>query len=399
VSGRIPANRRAAIVGFAHSRIQRRADQTLGEITLATVRDAVADAGLELSRVDGFVSATMLPAGGGHAIEDGTSIVTPRWLAEQLGVTPRYVAGYEGGGQLVGSVALAVEALDAGAADYVVLHRALHNPPGRYHGNPMTEVGGLPQWTAPQGYFSPMPMIGLTYNEYAQRYGAPREALAAVVVEARKNGSRLPWSYWYGKPLTRAEYLDAPLVADPICRLDCDIPVDGVAAFVLTRADRAQDLPHPPVYVAGHATAIPRVHRLPLHRPLDDVMAGGFDLVRLLWERSGVVRSDIDLPQAYDGFSPLVLLWLEVLGLCPVGEAHRVVLEGGIDSDRAGAIPVLSGGGALGSGRMHGVPQMLECYLQLSRRAGERQRRANAGVACHGFPHSGGAVVYSVEPT
>jgi len=33
---------------------------------------------------------------------------------------------------------------------------------------------------------------------------------------------------------------------------------------------------------------------------------------------------------------------------------------------------------------MHGVPQMLECYLQLSRRAGERQRAfATVGVACH----------------
>ena len=39
---------------------------------------------------------------------------------------------------------------------------------------------------------------------------------------------------------------------------------------------------------------------------------------------------------------------------------------GGIDSDVAGALPALSGGGALGNGRMHGVPQMLECYLQLA---------------------------------
>ena len=48
---------------------------------------------------------------------------------------------------------------------------------------------------------------------------------------------------------------------------------------------------------------------------------------------------------------------------------------------------------------MHGVPQMLECYLQLSRRAGGRQReRAEIGVACHSSPHFGGAVVYSAEP-
>ena len=45
---------------------------------------------------------------------------------------------------------------------------------------------------------------------------------------------------------------------------------------------------------------------------------------------------------------------------------------------------------------MHGIPQMLECYLQLSGRPGDRQRAdANVGVACHSSPHFGGAVVYS----
>ena len=79
-------------------------------------------------------------------------------------------------------------------------------------------------------------------------------------------------------------------------------------------------------------------------------------------------------------------------------KAHRLVLEGGINSDHPGTLPVLSGGGALGNGRMHGVPQMLECYLQLSRRAGERQRPdPTIGVACHSSPHFGGAVAYSAE--
>jgi acetyl-CoA acetyltransferase len=90
---------------------------------------------------------------------------------------------------------------------------------------------------------------------------------------------------------------------------------------------------------------------------------------------------------------------MESLGFCPVGEAQSFVRDGGIDSDRAGALPVLSGGGALGNGRMHGIPQMLECYLQLSQRAGARQRaHASVGLACHSSPHLGGVVVYSAEP-
>jgi acetyl-CoA acetyltransferase len=169
-----------------------------------------------------------------------------------------------------------------------------------------------------------------------------------------------------------------------------------VACFVLTSADRAADLPHRPVYVAGYATGAPVRHRLPLHWPLDDVMEVGLETARRLWERSGIAPTEVDLPQVYDGFSPFVYLWMEVLGLCSIGEAHRMVLEGGIDSDREAAVPVLSGGGALGNGRMHGVPQMLECYLQLAGRAEERQRpNISIGIACHSSPHYGGAVAYS----
>jgi len=340
-----------------------------------------------------------LPSAGGQGAEDGLSVVSSAWLAQHLGVTPRYVAGFEGIGQITGSVSIAVNAVASGAADYVLFHRALHNPAGRYHANPMRRAGGPQQWTAPQGFFGPLAMIALPHNEYLQRYGASRESMAAVAVEARKNGARLPWSFWYDRPLSADEYLAAPMLFDPVCRYDCDIPVDGVAAFVFTSADRAKDLPHPPVYVSGYASGAPTRRRLPLHWPLDDIVEGGIETARRLWAHAGIAAADVDLPQVYDGFSLFVWLWLEVLGLCPPGEAHRFVEAGGIDSDRPGAIPALSGGGALGNGRMHGIPQMLECYLQLARRAGDRQRHgATIGLACHSSPHFGGAVVYSAEP-
>jgi acetyl-CoA acetyltransferase len=393
------ASNQVAVVGFAQSPVVRHAELPLGALTVETARRAIADAGLEVAQIDGFVTASLFPTSGAHAAVDGISLVSANWLAEHLGVNPSYAAGFQGFGQLPGAVAMAVNAVMSGAAQYVLVHRALHNPPGTYHGNPMTEARGDLQWTVPQGYFGPLAMVALPYNEYLQRYGATREATAQVVAEARKNGARIPWSYWHGQPLTVEQYLAAPMLADPICRLDCDIPIDGVACFVLTSAARAQDLPHRPVYVSGYATGAPIRHRLPLHWPLDDIMEVGTETARRLWERAGVGPSEVDLPQVYDGFSPFVFLWLESLGLCPIGEAHQFVLDGCIDADAPGALPVLSGGGALGNGRMHGVPQMLECYLQLSGRAGERQRPDVAiGVACHSSPHYGGAVMYSAEP-
>jgi acetyl-CoA acetyltransferase len=393
------ARSKVAIVGYSHSPVVKSFGRPLGAVAVEVARDAIADAGLRPQDVDGFCASALLPTSGDHASVDGVTMVTPNWLAAQLGVNPRYATGFQGYGQLPGSVALAVNALVSGAADYVLVHRALHNPVGKsYNASGRLDARGDLQWTMPQGFFGPLPMIGMLANEYCQRHGATREDLGAIVVEARKNGARLPWSVWHDRPIDLDDYLAAPLISDPVCRLDCDMPVDGVACFVLTTAERAGDLPNKPVYVAAYAGGAPTRHRLPLHWPLDDVYEVGAETARRLWSRAGIGPGDVDLPQLYDGFSPFVWLWLEVLGFCPVGEAHRFVSGGGIDSDVPGALPALSGGGALGNGRMHGVPQMLECYRQLAGRAGARQRDASVAVACHASPHLGGAVVYATEP-
>jgi len=386
---------RVAIAGYAQSPIVRNADTPLGELAVQTVRDAIADAGLAVTQIDGFTTGSLLPAMGDHASRDGVTCVTSDWVAQQLGVNPRFAAGFQGHGQLSGATMLAVQAVATGAADYVVLHRALHNPAGRYHQTAMAYAEGDAQWVAPQGLWGPLAMIALPYNEYLQRYGGRRETMAKIVVEARRHGARIPWSVWHDRPLTEDEYLAAPTLADPICRFDCDLPVDGVAAFVFTTEERARDLPHPPVFVAGYAQGHPTVRRAMLHWTLDDIMGAGNEIARRLWRSSGLSRADIDVPQLYDGFAPFIYFWLESLGYCGLGEAHALVDSGGIEAD-AGGLPVLTGGGALGNGRMHGVPQLLECYLQLSGRAGERQRvGVHAGLACHSSPHFGGVVAYT----
>jgi acetyl-CoA acetyltransferase len=390
------ARNKAAIVGYAQSPIERRSSLSLGALTLRTAREAIADAGLTVADIDGFVTTPLFPTLGSHAAVDGVSLVSAHWLVQHLGVVPRYAMSLEA--QLPGAINVALHAIASGAANHVLVHRALHNPGGGYHQSTSREARGMDQWGSPQGHFGPIAAMAMTYNEYVQRYGVAEDALAAVVVESRKNGARIPWSYWKGKPLRREDYLASPFINDPLRMYDCDIPVDGVAAFVLTSAERARHLPHRPVYISGYVEASPVRRRFPLHWPYDDLMTHGKECAKLLWQRAGVSVGDVDYPQVYDGFSPLVYFWLEVLGLCPVGEAHRMVADGGIDSDRPGAFPVLAGGGALGNGRMHGTPQLLECYLQLARRAGDRQRPGvSLALSCQGLPYMGGAVVCSAE--
>ena len=386
----------AAIAGYAHSPIMRRSPLSLGALAMRTVREAISDAGLELSDIDGFVTSPMFPSLGSHTSMEGISVVPTNWLAQRLGVSPRYQENTQE--QLPGAISTAVNAIHAGAADCIVVFRALHNPGGSYHENLSSEARGREQWGMPQGHFGPICAIALAYNEYAQRYGADENALAHIGIESRKNGARLAGSFWQDKPLDMAGYLDAPLINDPIRMLDCDIPVDGVAAFILTSAERARDMPNPPVYVSAFTEMLPLRRRIASHWPYDDIMELGEICVERLLKRGGISLSEIDYPQVYDGFSPLALFWMELLDVCPRGEAHRLIASGGIDSDDPQAAPVLASGGSLGNGRMHGTPQMLECYLQLAQRAGSRQREVSRALACQGLPHAGGMVLYSSEP-
>ena len=238
-------------------------------------------------------------------------------------------------------------------------------------------------------------MIGLTYTEYLQRYGATREAMAPVVVEARKNGARIPWSYWH----------DRPLAAAGVSRLAHDRRPDLPARLRHPGRRRGGLRLH--LGGAGPGPASParlrlRVrqrsptrHRLPLHWPLDDIMRGRRDGPAAVGA-AGIGPGEVDLPQVYDGFSPFVYFWMEVLGLCPVGEAHRFVQDGGIDSDRRGHCRCSR---AAARSATDACTASRRCSSATCSCRGARANGSASGVsiglACHSSPHFGGAVVYS----
>jgi acetyl-CoA acetyltransferase len=98
----------------------------------------------------------------------------------------------------------------------------------------------------------------------------------------------------------------------------------------------------------------------------------------MLWARTDLKPSDVDVAQIYDGFSILTLLWLESLGFCERGEAAAFV-EGGSRIGLDGELPMNTSGGQLSAGRFHGYGHTYEACLQLWGRAGARQVR-NARV-------------------
>ena len=379
------ARDQVAIVGYAHSAVQRHADRSLGVLTLDTARHAIADAGLAGRRRRRLRHLGALP-----------DRRRPRHRRRRqhrdgrlAGLAPRRRSGLRlrvpGHGP---------DPRDRGHGRQRH-HQRRRQPRARPPG-PAQPAGPLPrqlaahdpgpqQWTAPQGFFGPVSaMIGLTYNEYLQRYGASREAMAAVVVEARKNGARLPVVGVAGQAHHRRGLPGRPDDQRP----------DRAPRLRHARRRRRRLRPHlrragprPPATPGVHlglrqlgaappsaATAL-AARRRHGQRPTSSSTGCG--------RAAASAPTTSTFPRSTTASRHSSTSGSRCSGLCPVGEAHRFVQDGRIDSDRPDGLPVLSGGGALGNGRMHGIPQMLECYLQVSRtsrRPPARRRRRRAGL-------------------
>jgi acetyl-CoA acetyltransferase len=298
---------------------------------------------------------------------------------------------------VLSAVIEAVNAIAAGACDYALVWRALHAPSGTYGAISTNQVTGPTEFTLPYGFGSPFQLHALAYQRYLSQYGATREHMASMVVNQRANANKNERAYFYDRPMTRDDYLNARMIADPLCLFDCDIPVEGAVAVVLTNAERARDLKNPPAYIAGYGqNTDPRPNLLVY--TLVDYMAGGGSIAEQVWERSGLGAGDVDVAELYDGFSPSTYYWLESAGFCGLGEAFEFVQDGRIAI--GGQLPVNTHGGALSEGRLHSMGHLAEGVFQITRRAGPRQvADCHVALVTAGSPMlRGSGVLLTAEP-
>jgi acetyl-CoA acetyltransferase len=393
---------KVAIVGIGSTKVVRHADVAIGSLAVEVSDRAIKDAGLRRSDIDGISCGTSVPADRAMVKRPGFDFVNSDFLAEHMELRPDWALDH---GSFPPALAQAVVAVASGAASTVLVNRTVHNPPtGRYHDFRESTAEGRAQWTAPYGFVGWISGMAMAYMQYQQRYGARREHMATYVTQMRKNVQRQPDAYWYGRDLSFDDYMNARMISEPMCVLDTDIPVDGSASVVVTTASRARDLPNRPVYITDYARIRkqqPAAWAIPgtLGR-LDDYYDGGFELAKRLWENSGWRPDEVDVVQLYGGFSVEPWFWLEVLGFCPQGEAWEFIQDGRIAPD--GSFPLNTGGGSTGWGRLHGVVEVVESYLQLAGRAGERQQpRTDTAISTYADPahYEGTAFLYSTDPS
>jgi acetyl-CoA acetyltransferase len=363
----------AAIVGVADDVSPTgELERTGRALEVAMVLEALEDAGLELSDVDGVCHAESAVA-----------------LAEYLGLHPRFCEStMTGGSSYEVHVEHAAAAIAAGLCDVVVSVYAAtprsdrRRPP---RGGPMRRPGGalnpLVEWEMPYGLRTPMGPYALSAARHMHQYGTTSEQLAQIAVTTRQWAHLNPRAR-YRDLLTVEDVLASPLQVSPLHLLDCCLVTDGAGAFVMTSAERARSLRKPPVYVLGAATCSDHmvISQMPDLTTTPGVVSG-----ERAFAMAGVGPADVDVLMGYDSFTITQLLHLEDLGFCKKGEGGPFAAEGTLGP--GGSRPAMNtNGGGLSYTHpgMYGMFLVVEATRQLRGECGPRQVPDASVAVAHG---------------
>lgn len=353
---------RAIISGIGISRIGRKTGLAGITLTAEASRQAIADAGLTPTDIDGIATIGDTP------LDE---------VVADLGLDVGYTGGGFDTGGLLSPLMSAFVAVGSGRARHVLVYRTVLMMAGTIEAPPSDRdpddeslwgvMGDMGPLLACHAY-SAANWIGMQATRYMHLYGSTKEQLGWLAVNSRRNAALNPLAI-YQEPMTIDDYMAARMISTPIGLYDCDVPVDGSIAIVVSAADHEPDCPNPAVRVASIGGS-PSLGGW-VDRPDYPAMAAS-DAAAQLWAGTDVRPGDVDIAEIYDGFTFLTFAWLEALGLCGRGEAGPFI-EGATRIALDGQLPVNTYGGQLSAGRMHGYWVIHEAVLQLRGRAGPRQ--------------------------
>lgn len=382
-----PLERKAIIAGVGQSAIGRRLFRDDLDLTCEAALNAIADAGLKPDDIDGL-AAYPGPIQGGPGFS-GPGIYE---VQDALGIDLRWhLSGLEGPAQIM-PIIHATLAVAAGLCRHALVYRSVTESSAaadtgrRGIGAGSREIGGFGAFMIPFGAMSAANWLALYARRHMHEYGTTRQQIAQIALTNRRHAALNPHAV-YREPMTLEDYFNARMITEPFCLFDCDVPVDGSTAVIVSSADVARDLPKPPVRFNAVGTAM---RKRPLWDQWEDITTmASRDAAAHMWTRTDLKPKDVDTAQLYDGFSFLQMAWIEALGFCRKGESGSFIENGRIGL--GGALPMNTWGGQLSGGRLHGFGFVAEAVRQLRGECEERQVKdcEVAAVGVGGGPVAG----------
>jgi len=357
---------RAAIVGIGHTPWGRRGEYAeKGHLRLAVeaITAACDDAGISPRDVDGYSS---------YYTSVEPSDLYAAFGAARLSYSSQTWGG--GGASMGGAFANAAMAVATGLAEYVVVHKVMTMEGASRYGQAFGQIGqqaattaGPMAFSVPYGLQSPGQMFALAARRHMHRFGTTTEQFAEVAINARNMAHGNPEAR-FRDLITVEDHHRSRMIADPLRLLDFCMETDYGCALVITSAERARDLRHPPAYIRSAAAMAPYRYGGALmsfyNHPDDDFASSGQrEVAQALYRLGGVGPSDLDAAMVYDHFTPMVLMSLEDFGICPKGEGGAYAADGNLGLD--GALPVNTHGGNLAEAYAHGMNHVYEAVHQL----------------------------------
>ncbi|MDD5095681.1 MAG: acetyl-CoA acetyltransferase [Dehalococcoidia bacterium] len=364
--------KKAAIVGVAESDCGIVPDKSQMELIAQATSRALNDAGLKKSDIDGLCCS-------------GIFGLATMEVGEYLNIQPRFTdATHAGGASFEMHVQHAAAAIAAGICHTVLICYAATTYSDRKRGVFLT---ALNEPTSSMAQFE-MPYGGWLTGSYAlaaqrhmYQYGTTSEQLAEIAVATRKWASLNPLAMMR-TPITIADVIHSPMICSPLHLLDCCLVTDAGGAIIVTSAERARNLRHPPAWIlgCGESHSHMGISSMPDLTCTSAKISG-----EAAFKMAGLTAKDIDVAELYDCFTITVLLQLEDLGFCRKGEGGFFVT--GQTTAPGGKFPMNTNGGGLSfthSG-MYGIFLLIEAVRQLRGTCGERQVPGARVVLCNGI--------------
>ncbi len=263
------------------------------------------------------------------------------------------------------------------------------NPLDKHFGL-MVELRGFAQAPGAPQFF------GNAGREHMEKYGTKPEQFAKIGVKNHKHSVNNPYSQFQDE-YSLDDILNAPVVYEPLTKLQCCPTSDGAGAAILASED----------FVKKHGLQAKAVEILGMAMTTDFpstfeekscIKLVGADMTRAaaqkVYEQSGLGPEDVDVIELHDCFSCNELITYEALGLCEEGKGGELIDSGAVTY--GGKWVVNPSGGLISKGHPLGATGLAQCAelnWQLRGEADKRQVEGAKVALQHNLGLGGAAVV------